>query len=525
MRIELQGITKRFSSVVANEDVDLVIEPGEVHCLLGENGAGKTTLMNVLYGLYRQTEGQIVVDGEVRSFASPADAIAAGIGMVHQHFMLVPVFTVLDNLILGHEPAGRGGRLDRDAARREILEIAERYGLHVDLDALVEDLSVGIQQRVEILKALYRGADCLILDEPTAVLTPQEIDDLFQVVADLKADGTAVVFITHKLREILAIADTITVLRQGKVVGQADPATTTQQDLATLMVGREVQLVVDRPAARPGEPVLDVRGLTVLDARGQAAVDDVSLVVRRGEIVGVAGVQGNGQTELVRAITGMLDPDDGEILIEGEDTAHLGPAPLFSRGVAHVPEDRQHHGLVGSFPIKDNLILNTFRRPAFAAGLRVKRDAIRDQAEQLVADFDIRTASIDEPADNLSGGNQQKVIVAREFTHAERLLVAAQPTRGLDVGSIQYIHQQIVAKRDDGAAVLIVSTELDEVLALSDRIVVMYGGRIVGEVDGSEATREGLGLLMAGVSPAEAAARTPGPGPKPVDGDEPGVVT
>ncbi len=500
MKVELRGITKKFANVVANEDVDLTIEAGEVHCLLGENGAGKTTLMNVLYGLYRATEGEVLIDGRPVTFDSPADAIAAGIGMVHQHFMLVPVFTVLDNLILGHEPAGRGGRIDRDAARDDILAIADRYGLHVDLDALVEDLSVGVEQRVEILKALYRGADCLILDEPTAVLTPQEIDDLFRVVADLKADGTSIVFITHKLREILAVADRVTVLRHGKVVGEADPKVATQQDLATLMVGREVKLVVDREPAEPGDCVLSVSDLVVENAKGQHVVDGVSFEVAAGEIVGLAGVQGNGQSELVQAIAGMQAPTSGTVLLDGQDLTGVSPAELFDRGLAHVPEDRQRHGMVGAFPIKDNLVLNTFRRKRFADGLRTNRAAIAEQAVQLVADFDVRTPSIDEPIQNLSGGNQQKVIVAREFTHAERLLVAAQPTRGLDVGSIQYIHQQIVKKRDDGAGVLIVSTELDEILALSDRILVMYAGRIVGEIDGASATREQLGLLMAGVA-------------------------
>jgi ABC-type uncharacterized transport system ATPase subunit len=496
----MRGITKRFANVVANEAVDLTIEPGQVHCLLGENGAGKTTLMNVLYGLYGATSGEIVVDGTVRTFASPADAIAAGIGMVHQHFMLVPVFTVLDNLILGNEPTGRLGAIDRSAARAEITELADRYGLEIDLDAVVEDLPVGVQQRVEILKALHRGADCLILDEPTAVLTPSEIEDLFRVVADLKADGTSIVFITHKLREILAIADTVTVLRGGRVVASADPKTVSQQDLATMMVGREVQLVVDRAPAKPQRAVLEVRGLRVAGTREQTVVEGVSFTVYAGEIVGIAGVQGNGQTELIEAITGMRAPSAGTVLLDGQDITGMRPASLFDLGVAHVPEDRHAHGMIGAFPVKDNLVLNTFRRASFANRLRVNRRAIAEQATQLVQDFDVRTPSIDEPITNLSGGNQQKVIVAREFTHAERLLIASQPTRGLDVGSIQYIHRRIVEKRDEGAGVLIVSTELDEVLALCDRILVMYGGALVGEVAGEQATREGLGLLMAGVS-------------------------
>ncbi|MFT5224035.1 MAG: ABC-type uncharacterized transport system ATPase subunit, partial [Glaciecola sp.] len=414
----MRGITKRFANVVANEAVDLTIEPGQVHCLLGENGAGKTTLMNVLYGLYGATSGEIVVDGTVRTFASPADAIAAGIGMVHQHFMLVPVFTVLDNLILGNEPTGRLGAIDRSAARAEIAELADRYGLQIDLDAVVEDLPVGVQQRVEILKALHRGADCLILDEPTAVLTPPEIEDLFRVVADLKASGTSIVFITHKLREILAIADTVTVLRGGRVVASADPTTVSQQDLATMMVGREVQLVVDREPAKPQRAVLEVRGLRVADTREQTVVEDVSFTVHAGEIVGIAGVQGNGQTELIEAITGMRAPSAGTVLLAGQDITGLRPASLFDLGVAHVPEDRHAHGMIGAFPVKDNLVLNTFRRTSFANRLRVNRRAIAEQATQLVADFDVRTPSIDEPIANLSGGNQQKVIGAREFTHA-----------------------------------------------------------------------------------------------------------
>lgn len=503
MRVELRGITKRFASVVANEDVDLVLEPGQVHCLLGENGAGKTTLMNVLYGLYGASEGEIHIDGKLQHFSGPADAIAAGIGMVHQHFMLVPVFSVLDNLILGNEPAGRMGAIDRAGARREITELAERYGIEVDLDALVEELPVGIQQRVEILKALHRGADCLILDEPTAVLTPSEIDDLFRVVADLKADGTSIVFITHKLREILQIADEVTVLRGGKVVGRADPSKVTQQGLATMMVGHEVQLVVDRSPADPGDPVLEVRGLQVANSQGKTMLDGVDFVVRAGEIVGIAGVQGNGQTELVEAITGMRAPSAGTVLLDGEDVTGTKPSEMFTKGVAHIPEDRQAHGMVGTFSVKDNMVLNTFRTKAFSQGWRVDRRAVEAQAVQLVEDFDVRTPSIEEPISNLSGGNQQKVIVAREFTHADRLLVAAQPTRGLDVGSIQYIHRRIVEKRDAGAAVLIVSTELDEVLALADRILVMYDGRLFGEVSDVEATRDIVGCLMAGVVPEQ----------------------
>jgi simple sugar transport system ATP-binding protein len=499
MKVELRGITKRFPGVVANKDVDLTVDSGEVLSLLGENGAGKSTLMNVLYGLYHQDEGEILIDGAPVRFRSPADAIAAGIGMVHQHFMLVPVFTVAENVMLGVEPTGRFGTLDRQAARNRLSELAGDYGLRVDPDATVEDLSVGAQQRVEILKALYRSADLLILDEPTAVLTPSEADDLFRVVETLTSDGRAVIFISHKLHEVKALSDRIVVLRRGEVVGTATPDAT-EAELAALMVGHDVKLVVDKGEATPGAPVLELRDLRVLDARGHLAVDGVDLEVRAGEIVAIAGVQGNGQTELVEAITGMRRVETGRVVLDGEDVTGLPPRELYERGLAHVPEDRQRDGLIGSFPVADNLVLNRYRTKPYARGLRVDRAAIRRDAERLVRDFDIRTSSVDAPASTLSGGNQQKVIIAREFGHAERLLVANQPTRGLDVGSIQYIHAQVVAKRDEGTAVVIVSTELDEVLALADRIVVLYAGRVVGVLDRADATRDRIGLLMAGAA-------------------------
>ena len=498
MDIELKGITKRFPGVIANSNVNLSLIEGEVHALLGENGAGKSTLMNILFGLYQPTDGQILIDGNAVELSSPADAIARGIGMVHQHFMLVPVFTVTENVMLGLEQTGNFGLLDRGAARKRLLELSERYGLQVDPDAVVEDLPVGVQQRVEILKALYRGADCLILDEPTAVLTPNEIRDLFLVIESLKADGRSIVFITHKLKEVLAIADRITVLRRGEVVGSAEPQKTTEQQLATMMVGREVLLDVHKEPAAPGAPVLRVKDLVVQDDRAQRAVEGVSFEIRAGEIVAIAGVQGNGQTELVEAITGLRKISGGDIAIGDKDITGFSPRAVFKEGVAHIPEDRQQDGLVESFPIKDNMVLNNYWRAPYSRGIAVDRKAIQRDAQRLKEEFDVRTSSIEAAASTLSGGNQQKVIVAREFSHADRLLIASQPTRGLDVGSIQYIHAQIVAKRDEGKAVMLVSSELDEILALADRIVVMCEGRIVQTFDRAEATREKVGLGMGG---------------------------
>ena len=500
MKVELRGITKRFPGVVANSNVDLSLNGGEVHTLLGENGAGKSTLMNILFGLYSADEGQILIDDEPVDLKGPADAIAAGVGMVHQHFMLVPVFTVLENIMLGVEPTSHLGLLQRDEARKKLLDLSESYGLKVDPDALVEDLPVGVQQRAEILKALYRDADLLILDEPTAVLTPQEIDDLFKVIESLKAGGRTIVFISHKLKEVLAISDRITVLRQGRVVGSTTPKETNEQKLATMMVGRDVQLEVTKDPSTPGAPVLEVKDLVVMDDRQHVVVDGVSLEVRAGEIVAVAGVQGNGQTELVEAITGMRSPIGGTVLLQGKDVTGVGPRKLFDAGVAHVPEDRQEDGLVSTFPIKDNLVLSSYSEAPFSSGIRLNRDVIEATAGKLVEEYDVRTPSIEAAASTLSGGNQQKLIVAREFSQSDTLLIAAQPTRGLDVGSIQYIHAQIISKRDEGVGVLIVSSELDEVLALGDRIAVIYQGKIVGLLDRKDADREKLGLLMAGAS-------------------------
>jgi simple sugar transport system ATP-binding protein len=498
MKVELRGITKRFPGVVACDGVDLSVDSGEVHALLGENGAGKSTLMNILFGLYRPDEGEILLNGEPQRFRSPADAIAAGIGMVHQHFMLVPVFTVAENVMLGVEPTGRMGQLERAEAHQRVAELSERYGMEVDPEATIEDLPVGIQQRVEILKALYRDARCLILDEPTAVLTPPEIAELMGIVRQLAEGDRSVIFISHKLREVLAIADEISVLRDGKVVGHTTPGESDEQALATLMVGRDVKLVVDKAPATLGEPVLGVDNLVVSDDRGQRVVDGVSFEVRAGEIVALAGVQGNGQTELVEAITGLRAPRSGSVRFDGRDVTGWTPDDLFRAGLAHVPEDRQRDGLIGSFAVSSNLVLNQIEERPFSRRLRIDRRAVREHAEELVDQFDVRTASVQSAASTLSGGNQQKVIIAREFFHADRLLVLSQPTRGLDVGSIQYIHRQVVAKRDEGIGVLLNSSELDEVLALADRVVVIYRGRIVGVLDREEASRERIGLLMAG---------------------------
>jgi simple sugar transport system ATP-binding protein len=503
VKLELRGITKRFPGVVANEDVNLVVQPGEIHALLGENGAGKTTLMNVLYGLYRPDEGEILIDDQPRGFDGPGDAIAAGIGMVHQHFMLVPVFTVTENVMLGMESTrGPIGQLDKPAARRRIMSISDRHRLHIDPDAVVQNLPVGVRQRVEIVKTLYRWSEVLILDEPSAVLTPQETVELFEIMRSLVEAGTSIVFITHKLNEVLEVADRITVLRRGTVTGTTTPAETSREELAAMMVGRDVQLVVDRKPATPGEAVLEVRDLVVRDDRGHNAVDHLDLTVRAGEIVAIAGVQGNGQSELVQAITGLAEPDSGEIRLGGEPLAS-SPRKVYQAGVAHVPEDRMEDGLIAEFTVADNLVLNAYWNAPYASRLRLDGDAIVANAEQLVGEYDVRTPSIFNPVSNLSGGNQQKVIAAREFSRPIRLIVAGQPTRGLDVGSIEYIHRRIVAKRDEGAAVLIVSSELDEVVALGDRIAVMYQGRIVNTLDPGEATFERLGLLMGGAHAAE----------------------
>ncbi|MHB1496619.1 MAG: ABC transporter ATP-binding protein [Acidimicrobiales bacterium] len=505
MNLELVGITKAFGQLVANDRVDLSVGAGEVHCLLGENGAGKTTLMNVLFGMVRADSGEIRVDGQPVRFADPGDALRKGIGMVHQHFMLVPVFSVAENIVLGFEPVRRFGFLDRRRAHKEIRHLSEQFGLDVDPDALVEDLPVGAQQRVEILKALVRDARMLILDEPTAVLTPQETEALFKIIRSLASSGRSVLFITHKLKEVLAIADRITVMRQGRVVGRTTPAESGEADLAAMMVGRDVELVVAKTPAEAGDPVLELHDLCVRDERGLTAVDHVSLTVRAGEIVALAGVQGNGQTELAEAVTGLRHVESGSVRLSGKDITNATPRHALRAGVANVPEDRQADGLVLSMSVADNLVLDVYDQPPYAKLGARDLARVRAGGEAKLKEFDIRASSVEDPVSSLSGGNQQKVVVARELSRPIKLLVASQPTRGLDVGSIEYVHRRMVAERDRGAAVLVVSSELDEVLALGDSVAVMYRGRIVGVVPPTT-SREQIGLMMAGAAEAQPAA-------------------
>ena len=501
--LELKGITKRFPGVLANDHIDLTLEEGEIHALLGENGAGKTTLMNVLYGLYQPDEGDILVRGKKIEVHKPNDAIDAGVGMVHQHFMLIPVFTVTENVMLGHESVRGGGVLDRESAAARIREISETYHLEVDPTAYVRDLPVGVQQRVEIIKLLYREANILILDEPTAVLTPQEADELFKIMKSLVEQGKSIIFITHKLREVLEVADRISVIRRGKMIGSTTPAEADRNKLAEMMVGREVSLEVTKDRVEAGEAVLQVKDLEVIDDRDQMAVDGVSFEVHAGEVFGIAGVQGNGQTELVQTVTGLRDPFSGSIELLGQDVTKATPRQITELGVGHIPEDRQHDGLVLAYPVADNLVLNTYYQAPFANGVQLQRDEILKAAKKRIKEFDIRTPSPMTPVALLSGGNQQKLIVAREFSRPIKLLVASQPTRGLDVGSIEYIHGRILEARDQGTAILLVSPELDEVMQLSDRIAVMYRGKIVAVLDGMKATKEAVGLLMAGIDPSE----------------------
>jgi general nucleoside transport system ATP-binding protein len=482
--------------------VDLVIEWGQVHALLGENGAGKTTLMNVVYGLVRADSGEIVFDGRPALIHGPTDAIRLGIGMVHQHFMLIPPLTVAENVILGHETVGPAGTVDLQEARRQVTALGTRYGLEVDPGARVADLSVGMQQRVEILKSLYRGARLLIMDEPTAVLTPQEAQGLFEILRSLAKEGKAIIFITHKLGEVIDIADRITVMRHGKVVATTTPGESSPADLARLMVGRPVMLQVDKRPAHPGRPVLQLQQLVIDDDRHHPAVEGVDLEIRSGEIVGVAGVEGNGQNELVEALVGLRQPRSGTVVLNGRDVTRATARTFISLGVGHIPADRHRMGIVLEHSIADNLVLSTYDRRPFAAGIVRQLAAIWSYAKRLIKAFDIRAESPAQRVASLSGGNQQKVVAARELGRNPKVLIASQPTRGLDVGSIEFIHKQIVEQRDAGLAVLLVSSELDEVLSLSDRVAVMYRGKIVGVLEGQAAERERIGLMMAGAARA-----------------------
>jgi simple sugar transport system ATP-binding protein len=499
MHLELKDITKRFPGVLANDRISISVDKGEVLGLLGENGAGKTTLMNILSGLYRPDSGQVVIDDQPRIFNDPSEAIDAGIGMIHQHFQLVPVFDVTEAVALGAESvSGPLGSFDRATARKRVAELSDQYNLHVNPDATIEDLPVGVRQRVEILKALYRKSDVLVLDEPSAVLTPAETEELFGIIRGLAEGGTTIIFITHKLNEVLEVADRITVLRRGTVAGTVAPGETSREQLATLMVGREVELKVDKGPATPGDVVLSLKNVIIRDDRGHLAVKHVSLDVRAGEIVAIAGVQGNGQTELVEAIVGLRPIDSGELTIAGETVVQASPRHIADLGVAHIPEDRNRDGLISQMTVSDNYILDSYHRAPYSKRGVFDPTAVSEAAANGVRDYDIRTPSIATIVGSLSGGNQQKVIVAREFSRPVQLVVAAQPTRGLDVGSIEYIHTRIVEQRDAGAAILIVSTELEEILAVGDRIAVMFGGEIVGIVEGEEATFANVGMLMGG---------------------------
>jgi ABC-type uncharacterized transport system ATPase subunit len=495
--LAMRGITKRYPGVLANDAIDLDLRAGEIHALLGENGAGKSTLMNILYGLAVPDEGSILIDGKPVEILSPHDAIDRGISMVHQHFMLVPVLTVAENILLGEETMANPVFIDRNEARRRIVALGKQFGFEIDPDVKVENLSVGWQQRVEILKALYREARILVLDEPTAVLTPQETEEIFAVLRRLAAEGHSIIFISHKLYEVLEIADRITVIRRGRVVGERIPSATNEEDLAELMVGRNVQLTVDRGESHAADVVLSVTGLRAKDDRGREVVRGVDLEVRAGQILGIAGVAGNGQDELVQVLTGLRKPSTGAVTMLGTDVTGWSPRHLYEAGLAHVPGDRHRWAMVVDFPLEDNLVLTSYYRPPFARGLVRQDEAIDEWATELIERFDIRTPSATAVVDTLSGGNQQKAVVAREFSSGPKMLVLDQPTRGLDVGSIEFIHKRAIEMRDAGAAILLVSAELDEVLELSDRIAVMYRGEVAATLPGRGANKEEVGLLMA----------------------------
>ncbi|WP_435175056.1 ABC transporter ATP-binding protein [Halorussus sp. AFM4] len=499
--VRLDGVTKRFGDVVANDGVNFTLEKGTVHALVGENGAGKTTLMSVLYGLYEPDAGEVRVDGERRSFDSPRDAIDAGVGMIHQHFQLVDTMTVVQNVVLGHEPS-ENGLVDEESARAAIADICDTYGFDVDqyLDTRIEQLGVGVQQRVEIVKSLYRGADVLVLDEPTAVLTPQEVEGLFEVMTELTDRGRSLIFITHKLDEALAVADEITVLRDGEAVGTVAAADTSRQELARLMVGRDVLFDYPERETAPGDVALDVEGLRVRDDRDLVQVDGVDLTVREGEILGVAGVEGNGQAELVAALTGLRDAEAGTVTFRGEDVTDASRRRRIEKGITYVPEDRQEEGLVQDYDLVRNALLGNQTVEPFADGRFIDWRAVRDHAEDIVAEYDVQPPNPDAEARSLSGGNQQKFVVGRELEHEPDLVVASHPTRGVDIGSIEFIHERLLEMRDAGTAVLFVSSKLDELRKLSDRVAVMYEGAFVDVVDPDAVTEEELGLLMAGRS-------------------------
>jgi len=500
--LELRGITKTFGSFTANDSINLKVETGQIHAILGENGAGKSTLMNIVYGLLKADSGEILVDGKTVDISNPSDALNVGIGMVHQHFMLIPVFTVAENIMLGHEKSSKLRVLDLDQARAAIRDISEDFGLQVDPDAIVETLPVGIQQKVEIIKALIYEAKVLILDEPTAVLTPQETDELLNTMRDLKSKGTSIIFITHKLREVRAVADQITIIRRGKVVAAVSPETS-EAELASMMVGRAVDLAPEKYPHEMGSAILEVKNLTVRDALGTAIVKSVNFHVNAGEVLAVAGVQGNGQSELARALINLEDHIEGSVLLDGKEIRGASIKDSLHAGIAFIPESRELDGVIGSFSIAENLILDLHEQSPYSKGINLSAKVMQSEAEKRVAEFDIRTQSIMDAVSTLSGGNKQKVVIARELSRPIKVLVASQPTRGLDVGSIEFVHERILAERDAGRGVILFSTELDEVMALADRIAVMYRGEILDIVD-SKVTREELGLLMAGVTSAKA---------------------
>jgi len=502
LAVEMKGITKKFPGVIANDNVDFELEKGEIHALLGENGAGKTTLMNCLYGFLKADEGDILIDGKKVDITNPNVAIKHGIGMVHQHFMLVPPFTVTENIVLGMEPT-KNSMIDYKTANKKVEEISKQYGLNVDPKAKVEDISVGMQQRVEILKTLYRGADILILDEPTAVLTPQEVEELVSIMESLTNEGKSIIFITHKLKEVKAIADRVTVIRSGKVINTIDTDSATTNELANMMVGREVILEVNKQKANPGDIVLEVEDLYAKNSRDLMALNGTTFSVKEGEILGIAGVDGNGQTELSEVLTGLRKKEKGTIRFKGREIKSPQTKRLFEEGISHIPEDRQRRGLVMDFKLYENLILGRHHKKPYVKGWSLDNKKIKEEARRLIKEFDVRTPSENVEAKSLSGGNQQKLIVAREFDRNPDLLVAAQPTRGIDVGAIEYIHNKLIEQRDAGKAILLISLELDEILALSDRIAVIYEGKIVDILDREDATEEKLGLMMAGAESEE----------------------